>query len=212
MIGIQMLSARIGWVTRQGLATNIGKICPRWLTLALVGLLVVANTINIAADVAAMAEAVQAPRRRAAAALRARVRRALHRHAGLLLVRAHGARPQVADAGAVRLRRRGPGRLGAVGAGARRVAAALGVPARRHVGQGLRGDGRRRARHDDQPVPLLLAGDAGGRGQPAPAARAAACARTRRTSREHLRASSSTPSSAWGSRTWSRCASSSRPR
>ena len=25
MIGIQMLSARIGWVTREGLATNIGR-------------------------------------------------------------------------------------------------------------------------------------------------------------------------------------------
>ncbi len=52
MVGIQMLSARIGWVTQQGLATNIGKICPRWLTVGLVGLLVVANTINIAADIA----------------------------------------------------------------------------------------------------------------------------------------------------------------
>jgi NRAMP (natural resistance-associated macrophage protein)-like metal ion transporter len=59
MIGIQMLSARIGWVTRQGLATNIGKLCPRWLTVSLVGLLVVANTINISADVAAMAEALK---------------------------------------------------------------------------------------------------------------------------------------------------------
>jgi Mn2+/Fe2+ NRAMP family transporter len=59
MIGIQMLSARIGWVTSEGLARNIDKICPRWLTLGLVGLLVVANTINIAADVAAMAEAVK---------------------------------------------------------------------------------------------------------------------------------------------------------
>ena len=59
MIGIQMLSARIGFVTRNGLATNIGRICPRWLTVALIGLLVVANTINIAADVAAMAEAVK---------------------------------------------------------------------------------------------------------------------------------------------------------
>ena len=76
MIGIQMLSARIGWVTGEGLATNIDKICPRWLTVSLVGLLVVANTINIAADVGAMAEAVQAARRRAAAALRARHRRA----------------------------------------------------------------------------------------------------------------------------------------
>src|SRR5664279_4102903 len=59
MIGIQMLSARIGWVTHEGLATNIGKMCPRWLTLSLIGLLVVANTINIAADLGAMAEAVK---------------------------------------------------------------------------------------------------------------------------------------------------------
>jgi NRAMP (natural resistance-associated macrophage protein)-like metal ion transporter len=58
MIGIQMLSARIGWVTGQGLAANIDKLCPRWLTMLLVGLLVVANTINIAADVGAMGEAV----------------------------------------------------------------------------------------------------------------------------------------------------------
>ena len=35
MIGIQMLSARIGWVTGEGLAANIAKMCPRWLTLAL---------------------------------------------------------------------------------------------------------------------------------------------------------------------------------
>jgi len=59
MIGIQMLSARIGWITHEGLATNIGKMCPRWLTLSLVGLLVVANTINIAADIGAMGEALK---------------------------------------------------------------------------------------------------------------------------------------------------------
>ena len=59
MIGIQMLSARIGWVTQHGLATNIGKICPRWLTVSLIGLLVTANTINIAADIAAMADALR---------------------------------------------------------------------------------------------------------------------------------------------------------
>ena len=59
MIGIQMLSARIGWVTGEGLAANIHKICPRWLTTTLVGLLVIANTINIAADVGAMGEAVR---------------------------------------------------------------------------------------------------------------------------------------------------------
>lgn len=59
MIGIQMLSARIGWVTGEGLAANINKMFPRWLTTTLVGLLVVANTINIAADIGAMAEAVR---------------------------------------------------------------------------------------------------------------------------------------------------------
>ena len=58
MIGIQMLSARIGWVTGEGLATNIDRLCPRWLTVSLIGLLVVANTINIAADIAAMADAL----------------------------------------------------------------------------------------------------------------------------------------------------------
>ena len=59
MIGIQMLSARIGWVTTEGLAANMAKICPRWLSTSLVCLLVVANTINIAADVGAMGEAVR---------------------------------------------------------------------------------------------------------------------------------------------------------
>ena len=59
MIGIQMLSARIGWVTDEGLAANINKKFPRWLTISLVGLLVLANTINIAADVGAMAEVLR---------------------------------------------------------------------------------------------------------------------------------------------------------
>ena len=56
MIGIQMLSARIGFVTGEGLAANMAKVCPRWMAVGLVGLLVVANTINIAADIGAMAE------------------------------------------------------------------------------------------------------------------------------------------------------------
>jgi NRAMP (natural resistance-associated macrophage protein)-like metal ion transporter len=59
MIGIQMLSARIGWVTGEGLGANIAKICPRWVTLTMVGLLVAANTINIAADLGAMGEALR---------------------------------------------------------------------------------------------------------------------------------------------------------
>jgi len=59
MIAIQMVSARIGRVTGKGVAANLRDHMPRWLLVALVGLLVVANTINIAADIAAMGEALQ---------------------------------------------------------------------------------------------------------------------------------------------------------
>lgn len=57
MIAIQLIAARIGAVTGKGLAANIKAVFPRWLLTVLVGLLVVANTINIAADVAAMGAA-----------------------------------------------------------------------------------------------------------------------------------------------------------
>jgi Mn2+/Fe2+ NRAMP family transporter len=59
MISIQMLSARIGWVTGRGLAANINQLFPRWVTVGLVTLFVIANTINIAADIGAMGEAVR---------------------------------------------------------------------------------------------------------------------------------------------------------
>jgi len=59
MVGIQLVSARIGRVTGEGLAANIRRLFPRWVLLGVVGLLVVANTINIAADIAAMGKALQ---------------------------------------------------------------------------------------------------------------------------------------------------------
>jgi NRAMP (natural resistance-associated macrophage protein)-like metal ion transporter len=59
MIGIQMVSARIGWMTGQGLAANMCKVLPRWVAMCLVAMLVFANTLNIAADIAAMGEALQ---------------------------------------------------------------------------------------------------------------------------------------------------------
>jgi len=59
MIGIQMLSARIGWITGKGLSSNIRLLFPRWLTVALVSLLTFANTLNIAADIGAMGEAAR---------------------------------------------------------------------------------------------------------------------------------------------------------
>jgi NRAMP (natural resistance-associated macrophage protein)-like metal ion transporter len=58
MIAIQLVSALIGRVTGKGLAANVMEVAPRWLVLALVALLVTANTFNIAADIAAMAEAL----------------------------------------------------------------------------------------------------------------------------------------------------------
>ena len=58
MVGIQVVSARIGRVTGKGLAGNIRQYYPRWLVYAIVGLLLVANTINIAADVSAMGDAL----------------------------------------------------------------------------------------------------------------------------------------------------------
>ena len=58
MIGIQMISARIGRVTGHGLASNIRRHYPAPVLYAVVALLFVANTINVAADIAAMAESV----------------------------------------------------------------------------------------------------------------------------------------------------------
>src|ERR1043166_9677676 len=56
MIAIQIVSAAIGWSTNDGLARNIGKRLPAVVVAPLVILLVVANTINIAADLAAMGD------------------------------------------------------------------------------------------------------------------------------------------------------------
>lgn len=59
MVGIQLVSARIGRVTGHGLATNIRRAYSPWLLYFIVILLLVANVINIAADIAAMGEAAR---------------------------------------------------------------------------------------------------------------------------------------------------------
>ncbi len=59
MIAIQLVSARIGRVTGKGVAANLRDHTPRSFLMTMVFLLVVANTINIAADIAAMGEALQ---------------------------------------------------------------------------------------------------------------------------------------------------------
>jgi NRAMP (natural resistance-associated macrophage protein)-like metal ion transporter len=59
MLAVQSICARVGRVTGNGLAANLDQVFPRWLVVLLVGLLFVANTINIGADVAAMGAALQ---------------------------------------------------------------------------------------------------------------------------------------------------------
>jgi NRAMP (natural resistance-associated macrophage protein)-like metal ion transporter len=59
MVGIQMVSARLGCITGRGLAANIKAAFPRPVLYGIVGLLLIANTINIAADIAAMGQALR---------------------------------------------------------------------------------------------------------------------------------------------------------
>jgi NRAMP (natural resistance-associated macrophage protein)-like metal ion transporter len=57
MAAVQMMCARIGMVTGQGLAGNLKRRFPSWLLLVFIIALLVANTINISADLAGMADA-----------------------------------------------------------------------------------------------------------------------------------------------------------
>src|SRR5450631_423769 len=58
MCAIQEISARIGRVTGAGIAGNLRKFYPAWLLNSVVALLVVANTINLGADLGAMGAAL----------------------------------------------------------------------------------------------------------------------------------------------------------
>ena len=56
---IQEISARVGRVTGHGISGNVCRYYPAWLLGFVVTLLFVANTINIAADLGAMADATK---------------------------------------------------------------------------------------------------------------------------------------------------------
>ena len=58
MCAIQEISARIGRVTGRGIAGNLKRAYPRSLVFTLIGLLLVANTINLGADLGAMGAAL----------------------------------------------------------------------------------------------------------------------------------------------------------
>jgi NRAMP (natural resistance-associated macrophage protein)-like metal ion transporter len=55
----QEISGRIGRVTGHGIAGVISRYYPRWLLQLMVGLLLIANTINLSADLGAMGDALK---------------------------------------------------------------------------------------------------------------------------------------------------------
>src|SRR6476619_473651 len=59
MAVVQEMCARIGLVTGRGLAANIRLHFPRWVLYTITILLFIANTLNIGADLGAMAKATQ---------------------------------------------------------------------------------------------------------------------------------------------------------
>lgn len=59
MVAIQLVCARIGRVTGEGLASNMARLLPRPAVMALVALLCLANIINIGADLLAMGAATR---------------------------------------------------------------------------------------------------------------------------------------------------------
>ncbi len=56
---VQEMCARIGMVTGEGLAHNIRKFFPRWVLYTCTSLLFIANTLNLGADLGAMAKAAE---------------------------------------------------------------------------------------------------------------------------------------------------------
>jgi hypothetical protein len=59
MAAVQMMCARMGLVTGRGLASTLKERFPKWLVVVFICALFVANTINIAADLAGMSDAAQ---------------------------------------------------------------------------------------------------------------------------------------------------------
>src|SRR5271154_1100430 len=59
MAAVQLMCARLGMVTGRGLAAAVRIYYPRWVLWGACAILVVANVINIGADLAGMAEATQ---------------------------------------------------------------------------------------------------------------------------------------------------------
>src|SRR6201995_2805086 len=59
MAVVQGISARIGRTTGNGIAANLARHYPKWIMQTVVALLLLANIVNIGADLGAMGDAVQ---------------------------------------------------------------------------------------------------------------------------------------------------------
>src|SRR5271154_5519995 len=59
MAAIQEISAHIGRVTGFGIAGNLRRHYPSWLSRSIVGLLLLANIVNLGADLGAMGAALK---------------------------------------------------------------------------------------------------------------------------------------------------------
>ena len=59
MVAVQLMCARLGMVTGRGLAGVIRRTYPRWVLWGACSLLIVANVVNIGADLGGMAEATE---------------------------------------------------------------------------------------------------------------------------------------------------------
>src|ERR1700674_2460214 len=59
MVSVQLMCARLGMVTGRGLGAAVRTYYPRWVLWGACSILVVANVINIGADLGGMAEATQ---------------------------------------------------------------------------------------------------------------------------------------------------------
>jgi Mn2+/Fe2+ NRAMP family transporter len=163
MTAVQIVSGRMGRTTGRGLAGNLRQHCPTWLLTSVVMLLLTANTINLGADLGAMADASRlvlgGPQVLyvllfATICISLQVFLQYTRYVSVLKWLTLVLFAYVATLFTMKVPvGRGPPKF-------RRSLSAL--------GQGLPNDRRRCARHDDQSIPVLLAGFAGSRGCPDP--------------------------------------------
>ena len=154
---VQMMCARVGMVTGMGLAGALRQKFPRWVVAVISLALLIANTINIASDLAGMADAAQMLRCRPLIDLRLGIWSWHLRSDGTASLSPDCECAEVARARFVRLRHhRFPGASALV-----RCIARHGV-AFAAAGAGRLGRACGDPRHDHQPVSLLLAGRPGG--------------------------------------------------